>query len=97
VPCNVVRVVAVTADRGHLFKLFIVHQIGPREVTQIKQIAVDQLPGEFTMSHHRERLGMDIAVRKKPERPQLNVDFAVRRLAMINRQERNLGLDRDRP
>ena len=31
----------------------------------------------------------------KPQCSQLNVNFAVRRLTMINRQERNLGLNRD--
>ena len=40
-PCNVKCAVAVTADGSHLFKLIIVHEIGPGEVTEIKDVAVD--------------------------------------------------------
>ena len=47
------------------------------------------------MAHHRECLGVEIAVGDKPKRSQLNVYFSVRRLAMIDRQERNLSLDSD--
>jgi hypothetical protein len=47
------------------------------------------------MAHHRECLGVEIAVGDKPWCSQLNVYFSVRRLAMIDRQERNLSLDRD--
>jgi hypothetical protein len=47
-PRNVERAVAVTADRGHLFELIIVHQIGPGEVTEIEQVAV--LVGRITIN-----------------------------------------------
>jgi len=94
-PGNVERAVAVTADGGHLFQLIIVHQIGHREVTQLNHVAVDQLPGKVITAHHRECLGVEIAVGDKPQRSQLDVYFSLRRLAMIDRQERNLGLDSD--
>jgi hypothetical protein len=96
-PRNVERTVAVTADGGQLLQLIVVQQIGPREVAEIKQVAVDQLSGKVIMTHHRECLGVEIAVGDKSQRPQLDVYFPVRRLAMIDRQERNLGLDGDSP
>jgi hypothetical protein len=88
-------------DDGEMLQLFGVHLVRPGEITHVDDIGFHQLIERRVAIVCHQRCDHSLLDRRKGVRhqaqpAQFQIDIAKHRLALVERDERNLGLNHDR-